>query len=183
MIWSKVACAFVLIAIVIQAAGCSRRDTAVKRGTEHDPWVIRTDFSNANEWTRICELIAAPQTDMGMKFYAYVRFVGDEKFRGKEARDVVVALPDEYRAHFCFVVDGQCITNPEHSILVVGFYPSDGKSFTRKPRDTPAGDVATFRALPSQIQSIENNLSIANVDFEEFAKSVGGDGIYRGVSR
>src|SRR6476659_8177363 len=174
---------FALVAGTIAAAGCSRSGAIKPRPTEHDPWVIRTDFSNENEWTRLCELIAAPQTDMGMKFYAYVRFVGDEKFRGKEPRDVVLALPDGYPGHFCFVVDGQCIANPEHPILVVGFYPSDHKSFTRKPRDTPAGDVATFRALPSQIQSIENNLSIANVDFEEFASSVGKDGIYRGAPR
>ncbi|HLF89873.1 MAG TPA: hypothetical protein VI451_13065 [Anaerolineales bacterium] len=37
-----------------------------------------------------------------------------------------------------------------------------------------------FRAIPSQIQGIENNLSIANMDFEEFADSVDEDGVFRG---
>jgi hypothetical protein len=38
----------------------------------------------------------------------------------------------------------------------------------------------TFRAIPSQIQGIENNLSIANMDFYEFADWVDEDGVFRG---
>jgi hypothetical protein len=37
-----------------------------------------------------------------------------------------------------------------------------------------------FRALPAEIQSIENNLSIANMDYQEFAQNVDSDGIFRG---
>ena len=37
-----------------------------------------------------------------------------------------------------------------------------------------------FRAIPSQIQGIENDLSIANMDFEEFAESADESGIFRG---
>jgi hypothetical protein len=35
----------------------------------------------------------------------------------------------------------------------------------------------TFRAIPSQIRGIENNLSIGNMDFFEFADNVDEDGI------
>jgi hypothetical protein len=37
-----------------------------------------------------------------------------------------------------------------------------------------------FRVVPSQILGIENNLSTANMDFDEFADSVGEDGVFRG---
>jgi hypothetical protein len=37
-----------------------------------------------------------------------------------------------------------------------------------------------FRAIPSMIQGIENNLSIANMDFEEFANAVDESGVFRG---
>jgi hypothetical protein len=40
-----------------------------------------------------------------------------------------------------------------------------------------------FRAIPSQIQGIENNLSIANMDFAEFTDSVDEDGVFRGFPR
>jgi len=37
----------------------------------------------------------------------------------------------------------------------------------------------SFRAIPSAIQSIENNLSIANMGFSEFARATDLDGIFR----
>ena len=40
-----------------------------------------------------------------------------------------------------------------------------------------------FRAIPSTIQSIENNLSIANMDFFEFANAVDEDGVFRGFRK
>jgi hypothetical protein len=40
-----------------------------------------------------------------------------------------------------------------------------------------------FRAVPSRVQSIENNLSIANMDFEEFAEAVDRDGVFRGFPK
>jgi len=42
------------------------------------------------------------------------------------------------------------------------------------------GSGREFRAVPSQIQAIENNLSIANMDFEEFAESADESGVFRG---
>jgi hypothetical protein len=37
-----------------------------------------------------------------------------------------------------------------------------------------------FRAVTSHVHSIENNLSIANMDFFEFADNVEIDGVFRG---
>jgi hypothetical protein len=173
----------VAAAVTLASGACSPTVNTMKRPTEHDPWVIRTDFASDDGWSDLCKMIAAPQTDAGMKFYAYVRYVNDVKYRDKEAHELILSLPDDYPGMFCFIVDRECIINPEHPILVVGFYPSDNESFDRPPRETPRSDLASFRALPSKVQEIENNLSIANVDFEEFAGSVGDDGIYRGVAR
>ena len=38
----------------------------------------------------------------------------------------------------------------------------------------------TFRVIPSEIWGVENNLSIANMGFEEFADAVDSDGVFRG---
>lgn len=150
---------------------------------ESYPWVIRTDLSDDNQWSTVRDLISAPQREAGMEFFAYVKFVSNEKHRDKEPNAVVLSLPDGYPGMFCFVVDQECIENPEHPVLVIGFYPSDNESFDRLPRSTPADGIVTFRALPSQIQAIQNNLSIANMDFAEFADSVDGDGVFRGFPR
>ncbi|NEZ61983.1 hypothetical protein D0962_04205 [Leptolyngbyaceae cyanobacterium CCMR0082] len=148
--------------------------------TEQNPWVIRSDFSDTAKWEHICKLISAPQGED--EFFAHVQYVNDSKYQGHSPQDLVLSLPDTYRHEFCFVVDQECVQKQEHPLLVIGFYPSDDESFGRLPRDTPPSDILTFRALPSQIQGIENNLSIANMDYEDFSDSVDGDGIFRGFS-
>jgi hypothetical protein len=45
--------------------------------------------------------------------------------------------------------------------------------------DIHGGCGNTCRAIPSAVQSIENNLSISNMDFFEFAGAVDKDGIFR----
>jgi hypothetical protein len=77
-------------------------------------------------------------------------------------------VPAGYRLSFVFVVDRETVGNPEFPILVVDLHHQRGRG---------------FRAIPSTIQSIENNLSIANMDFFEFANSVDADGVFRGFRK
>jgi hypothetical protein len=37
-----------------------------------------------------------------------------------------------------------------------------------------------FRVVPSKLWSVENNLSLANMDYEEFVEAVDAEGIFRG---
>jgi hypothetical protein len=53
----------------------------------------------------------------------------------------------------------------EHLLLVIDLFGEKGRE---------------FRAEPSRIQSIENNLSIANMDFSDFAESCDPEGVFRG---
>lgn len=66
------------------------------------------------------------------------------------------------------LADQTAMSPPDYPLLVVDLITEPGRE---------------FRAVPSQIQSIENNLSISNMDFAEFADSVGADGIFRGFPR
>lgn len=170
-------------AMLLWMLGCAPEDKPMAPAAGTDPWVIRTDFANESQWAEVKKLISAPQKDIAGEFVAYVKFVSDETYRAKATKDIVTSLPDNYPHKFCFIVDRECLDSKEQPVLVVGFYPSDGKSFDRPPSKTPAGDIKTFRALPSQIQGIENNLSIANMDFEDFAGNVDKDGVFRGFPR
>jgi len=113
-----------------------------------------------------------------------VRFVEEPSFANLSSHDIVRALPVDYPGYIAFVVDAESIHGEEHSLLVVGFSPQgeDPEDFERKPNQTPAKDIRSFRAIPTTIQSIENNLSIANMDFEDFANAVGKDGTFRGFA-
>jgi hypothetical protein len=57
-----------------------------------------------------------------------------------------------------------CGLQPEHPLLVVDLLKERGR-----------------RAVASQVPSIDNNLSISNMDFEEFAELVDDAGVFRGI--
>jgi hypothetical protein len=74
-------------------------------------------------------------------------------------------FPRTTNTAYLIVADRTAISLPDHPLLIVDLIEERGR---------------TFRAIPSQIQSIENNLSIANMDFEEFADAVDASGVFRG---
>jgi len=133
-----------------------------------NPVVIRTDFDNQQAWEAICELLRAPVHASGETFYPCVDFLEDSDYRNLTKEELLAIVLRDHAHSFLFVVDRATIANPDFAILAVDLVESRGRS---------------FRAIPSQIQSIENNLSIANMDFEEFAEAVDKDGIFRGFPR
>ena len=66
---------------------------------------------------------------------------------------------------FIFVADQVAHLDPEHPILVVDCFEDPGRM---------------FRVIPSAAWGVENNLSLANMDFEDFADAVDARGIFRG---
>ena len=172
----------ITLLILISACGCGVDPTTVE---QHDPWVIRTSFSDDASWSAVRKLISAPQRDMGQEFYAYVQFMDDQRFANLTPSELVHSLPDDYPGFFCFVVDSVTLTKEDHPILVIGFSPNsvNVEDYQRTPNQTPLSEIQMFRAIPETIQSIENNLSIANMDFKSFADSVDSDGVFRGFPR
>ena len=146
-----------------------------------DPWVIRTGKFADSYWKNICSQISQLQTVN--LFLAYVQFVDDRRYLGKSVGELVRMLPDEYPNAFCFVVDDSTFTSAEDAIAVVSFLPDwndelDG--FDWKPHgQIDDNQIRQFRALPSAIQRIQNNLSLANMGFEDFANYVDEDGVFR----
>jgi len=124
--------------------------------------VLRTDFSDEACWRSICAEVLAETAD---GFRAYVDVVEDRALDGFRTDDVLATVGDDYRWGYLVVGDRLTMTQAEHPFLVLDLLDERGRS---------------FRALPREIQAIENNLSIANMDFSEFADSAGSDGVFRG---
>jgi hypothetical protein len=133
-----------------------------------NPVVIRTDFENQQAWLSICELLRAPVHEGGLTFDAHVDFLDDKELRNLTPAELLTMVPEDYDHSFFFVVDKVAISRAECPILVVDLIETPNLS---------------FRAIPSQIQGIANNLSIGNMDFEEFARAVDEDRIFRGFSK
>jgi hypothetical protein len=124
--------------------------------------VLRTDFSDEACWRSVRAEVLAETVD---GFRAYVDVIEDPAFDGFGTDEVLAAVGDDYRWGYLVVGDRVTMTEAEHPFLVLDLLHERGRS---------------FRALPREIQSIENNLSIANMDFSEFADSASPDGVFRG---
>src|SRR5713226_6270852 len=113
----------------------------------NDALVVRTDFSDEAAWTHVCTEIEAPVGE----FRAYVSFVSDPAFAGLSISALTtLAQRGPYRG-FMFIVDQVSLADPEHPILVLDLADEPGR---------------TFRVVPRELWGVENNLSIANMDFE-----------------
>lgn len=126
-----------------------------------DSLVLRTDFSDDAAWDGVCEAIKAPQGD----FQANVDCLSDPAFKGLDAKGIIAALPKDYSHAMIFVVDDITLTKADHPVLCIDLMDQRGK---------------TLRVIPSEMWSVQNNLSLANMDFADFANSAGKDGVFRG---
>ena len=124
--------------------------------------VVRTDFSDEAAWDWLREEIVKPVGPD--RFQAYVDFVDDRAYAGATPERLVAQFARNARP-FLIVADSVAMAHPEHLLLVLDLLEVPGR---------------TFRAPPSRIQGIENNLSIANMDFEDFATYTDDAGIFRG---
>ncbi|WP_425399794.1 DUF6924 domain-containing protein [Aeoliella sp.] len=149
----------------------------------NDSLFIRTYFDDEESWQTICREIREPAAEHtegwsllgelyetpGQQFpdkpQAFLTIVDDQDFSGEAPKQLASCLPSNTHHSFLLVVDEQATTNPEHPILVVDVNDQVGR---------------TFRTVPSQVQSIENNLSLANMDWEDFSESIDADGVFRG---
>lgn len=123
--------------------------------------VVRTDFSDEAAWTRLRDEIEAPVGE----FRAYVSFVSDADFDGLSISALTALGQRDPDRSFMFVVDRTSLTEVEHPILVLDLADEPG---------------CTFRVVPREMWGVENNLSLANMDFAEFADSADDDGVFRG---
>jgi hypothetical protein len=125
--------------------------------------VLRTDFSDQAAWVEICGELRKPVGTL--HFLAYLDYLNDMEYAGIEKNQLLDLMPPSYSHSFIIVADEKAMTHPEHPLLII---------------DLSKDSAGEFRAVPSQIQAIQNNLSIANLDFKEFTDAADQDGVFRG---
>ena len=125
--------------------------------------VLRTDFSDDAAWESLCAAMEARDDEFG--FQAQAQCISDRDYDGLTVEQILPLVPDGMR--FLFIADRIALADPEHPILVVDLDDESGR---------------TFRVIPTFMWAVENNLSLANIDFYEMADSADPDGILRGPS-
>jgi len=122
--------------------------------------VIRTYFTDERAWECVLAEMTAPQGD----FIANISPVDDFRFEGLVPEQAGTLAAAAGHA-MCLLVDAEAVTRPDHAFLVV---------------EAVAANARMFRCVPEQAWSVENNLSLANMDFEDFMGASDETGTFRG---
>jgi hypothetical protein len=124
--------------------------------------VLRTDFSDDDAWRALKDSVDTASE------YRNATYVDDVAFAGLTVQDLVdadTAADDDDKLYYLFIADTIAMTDEEHPLLAVDLSDKPGR---------------TFRVPPRWYASVSNNLTIANMDFADFADAVDDSGAYRG---
>ena len=124
--------------------------------------LIRTGFSDESAWRRLVKTVRKPVDP----FMFNMEVVDDKDYSGATLEQLMEALPQDYPHSFIVVADKAATSQPDYPLLVVDLIEQRGRQ---------------FRAVAVEVAAIDNNLSIANMGFEEFAGLVDEGGVFRGL--
>jgi hypothetical protein len=151
-----------------------------------DTLLIRTNFTDDEVWETVCSQARTMDPDVreALQFSdernraagrstgrpieelgTPLHIIDDKNYSEASCEQVLSLLQPGSAQGFLFIADEFCMEHPDHPLLVVDLSHERGRS---------------FRALPSQTFSIQANLSLANMDWEEFADNVDEDKVFRG---
>ncbi len=128
-----------------------------------NPLIIRTDFSDDAVWKKIVSALQQPDDSL---FLFNMELLEDPQYTDATADMLVTSVPKDYQHPFIAIADSDTMLGPEHPLLMIDLADEPGNQ---------------FRAIPASVAAIENNLSIANMGFDEFAQEVDDDEIFRGI--
>ncbi|MFF8929242.1 DUF6924 domain-containing protein [Streptomyces longwoodensis] len=127
--------------------------------------VLRTDFGDEGAWKAVRAALDAADD------HPHATYVSDLRFAGVGVQALVAeeaaADEDEQIVHL-FLADAATMKDPGHPLLAVDLSDEPGR---------------TFRVPARWFPEISANLSIANMDFAEFADAADGSGTFRGFDQ
>jgi hypothetical protein len=141
--------------------------------------LVRTDFSDDAAWQRLVDTVRAP-VDFAGDGEGYEPFVDpfeDSALDGATPEQIAEGLASvfdgEERMGALMIADSASMGDPAQATVVMMALGDDGNF-------EGTGHGRTFRCVLAEVAAIDANLSIANMDFCEFADGAGTDGVFRG---
>jgi hypothetical protein len=125
--------------------------------------VIRTGIGDNGAWEALrAEVEASHEPE-----YRFATWISDPAFQGVTVQELIEAdaAADDDKVFYLFLADDFCLADVEHRLLAVDLNREPGR---------------TFRVPPRWFADVSANLSIANMDFAEFADAVDESGTHRG---
>ena len=135
--------------------------------------LVRTDFTDDAAWESIVSTLTRP-VDFGDGdvddggYVPNIKPINERAFEGLDG-DALSRAYDDDLVGYVLLADSESMQRT-HDLTVRYVDLSDEPG-------------RTFRCAAGEVASIEANLAIANMDFEEFADQVDADGVFRGFPR
>lgn len=124
--------------------------------------VMRTDFSDEGAWDSVRAALDAAGE------YPHATYLSELRFAGVGVQTLVdeeAAADEDDQIIYMFLADAATMGDPDRSLLAVDLADEPGR---------------TFRVPARWFPDISANLSIANMDFAEYADAADGSGTFRG---
>lgn len=126
------------------------------------PFLIRTYFIGGTDWNDLTEKFLA-KYELG--FSANLKVIDNPNNENLSIDQIIKSLPEGHPFDILFVADSLTFTQSDNTVLCVDLFDEPGRF---------------FRVIPSELWSVENNLSIANMDYLDFYENCDENGIFRG---
>ena len=127
--------------------------------------LVRTWFGDDEAWEQLKIAVATPSEE---GFLADVLVIDDRCYAGLGPRALTAMTPQgRGGAIVSFLADELTLTTADWPILAV-------QVFSGRP------EAAPLRVTAAELWSVENNLNLVNMDWQDFQRTVGPDGVFRG---
>ena len=128
--------------------------------------LVRSDFTNDQAWQAVTDQASAASED---GFLANFTPVNDPAFNNADWQTIKAAVPQNGEGSMIVLIaDSITMGSDDHPILVVDLMDFEGEH------------LEPFRCVPSELWAVENNLNLANLDWNDFADAADDQRVFRG---
>ncbi|MFI5807899.1 DUF6924 domain-containing protein [Streptomyces sp. NPDC051561] len=148
--------------------------------------VVRTDYSDEAGWREVVVALNQPYGERG-EFEGDVHLVDDPVWAGASEDAVLAVVARDEDLSVVFLADRVTMRSADRALLALDVRPEEEEEdldpvYYQELADAPPAP-REFRTIPAGAHDVHANLSIGNMDFEEFAQEAGTDpeGVYRSL--
>ncbi|MFD7758021.1 DUF6924 domain-containing protein [Streptomyces sp. NPDC059757] len=137
--------------------------------------IIRTDYSDEAAWQAVVAALRQPWGENG-ELEAHVHVIDDPVWAEVTPDDVLAAVRRDDDLSVVFVADRVTMHSAHCALLACDVWDEEEDLDPMYYQELiDASLPREFRTAPAAVQDVHANLSIANMDFEEFAEEASAD--------
>ncbi|WP_327419981.1 hypothetical protein OG763_01730 [Streptomyces sp. NBC_01230] len=137
--------------------------------------IIRTDYNDESAWQAVATDLTQPWGENG-EIEAHVYLVEDPAWADATPDDVLAAVRRDEDLSVAFIADRVTMHSADGPLLACDVWSESedlDPMYYQELIDSPP--PREFRTAPAAVHGVHANLSIANMDFEEFAEEASAD--------